>query len=329
MKRDFLIERLLSGGVITNYFCSSSCGHCLYCCSPHWEKRYLGKETLRNILEKIKSLRCTSIHIGGGEPFLNLEGLKMVVETTLSMGVRIEYVETNSSWYRDEESACRILSSLLDSGLSTMLVSIDPFHNECIPFYKVKGVLEACRATGMNVFPWIWDFFSEIDALDERATHELSEYEETYGSDYLRELPSRYWIHFGGRALKTFAPVFGIKPYREILSEASEGCAELLDVSHFHFDPYGNYIPGLCSGLAIECDDVGRLISQEKYPYLHMLFHRGVAGLFDWVSTDHGFEPSEGYMSKCHFCTELRRHLVLEKGINSADLQPKGFYAYY
>jgi len=32
------IGRLASGGIITNYFCTSTCRHCLYNCSPRWEK---------------------------------------------------------------------------------------------------------------------------------------------------------------------------------------------------------------------------------------------------------------------------------------------------
>ena len=40
-ERDFVIDRLHSGGVITNYYCTSSCGHCLYFCSPKWKKEYI------------------------------------------------------------------------------------------------------------------------------------------------------------------------------------------------------------------------------------------------------------------------------------------------
>ena len=138
-EKGFVINRLQSGGVITNYFCTSSCGHCLYFCSPRWNKDYIEKGILKEIVEKIRGLGCSSIHIGGGEPFLNLSGLKMVVETCSSANVRIEYVETNSSWYKDMESACKILSSLKKRGLSVLLVSMSPFHNEHIPFFKVKG----------------------------------------------------------------------------------------------------------------------------------------------------------------------------------------------
>jgi hypothetical protein len=324
--RQFRIDHLASGGLIPNYYCTSKCRHCLYACSPKWDKDYIDAETTEKNVLKIKSLGCRSIHIGGGEPFLNLEGLKKVVETIHALGVQIDYVETNSSWYRDRESACRALESLKKRGLSMLLVSMSPFHNEHIPFYKVKGVIAACHRVGMEVFPWISAFYPEIEALGDQSTHTLSEYEERYGADYLRRIPSRYWVHFGGRAVKTFAPVFGTRPCEEILSAGKRGCGELLDVSHFHLDLYGNYVPGLCSGLAIDRDDLGHPMSPEKYALLHMLLERGVTGLFELASKRYGFTPSSGYLSKCHLCLDLRRYLVLERGLSAPELKPQAFY---
>jgi organic radical activating enzyme len=324
--REFKIDRLASGGLIPNYYCTSRCRHCLYACSPKWDKTYIDAETTEKNVLKIKSLGCGAIHIGGGEPFLNLEGLKTVIETTLSLGVRIDYVETNSSWYRERDSARRILSSLKERGLSMLLVSMSPFHNEHIPFYKVKGVIAACRAAGIQVFPWISEFYPEIEALGDHSTHTLSEYADRYGADYLREIPSRYWVHFGGRAVKTFAPVFGTKPCDEILSAGKRGCSELLDVSHFHLDLYGNYVPGLCSGLAMDRADLGHPISPDKYPFLHTLFESGVTGLFELAATRYDFTPAGGYLSKCHLCLDLRRYLVLDKGVTGAELRPQAFY---
>ena len=325
-KEDFMIDRLQSGGVITNYFCTSSCGHCLYFCGPKRQKDYIEKWMLVQIIEKIRSLGCRSIHIGGGEPFLNLGGLKMVVETCRSANIGTEYVETNSSWYKGLNSACEILSSLKERGLSALLVSMSPFHNEHIPFFKVKGVIDACNTVGISVFPWISDFHSEIDAFDDRKTHALAEYENRYGSGYMMRLPSRYWIHPGGRALKTYSRISRLTPYDEILSSNQGGCRELMDVSHFHFDQFGNYIPGLCSGLALHYTDLGSVATPEKYPFFHILFRGGVAHLLKFVSDEYGFTPTKGYISKCHLCFEIRRYLVIDKGIKAREFQPNDFY---
>lgn len=99
------IKRLISGGLITNYYCSSRCAHCLYACSPRWEKRYIDAETTTQNFRKIKELGGQGVHIGGGEPFLNFEGLLAVLEMARSQGVHIDYVETNSSWFQDDASA--------------------------------------------------------------------------------------------------------------------------------------------------------------------------------------------------------------------------------
>ena len=152
---EFKIKRLRSGGLITNYFCTSSCKHCLYKCSPHWEKRYLVPATAKENLVAIRSLGCRSVHIGDGEPLLKPDELCTVLDIASEVGVSVEYVETNSSWFRDIESAKALLSQLREKGLLTLLVSISPFHNEQIPFSRVQGVIEAARLVGIGIFPWI------------------------------------------------------------------------------------------------------------------------------------------------------------------------------
>lgn len=325
-QKNLIINQLQSGGIVTNYYCTSACGHCLYYCSPRWKKEYIERKTLRQILRKISSLGCRSVHIGGGEPFLNFDELEMVIEESCAMAFHIEYVETNSSWFKGRESAVEMLSSLREKGLSTLLVSISPFHNEHIPFYRVKGVIGACRESKMKVFPWISEFYPEIDAFDDQATHPLSAYASRYGENYLAKIPSRYWVHFGGRALKTFAKVYGTKDHREIVSVNKGGCSELLDVSHFHIDLFGNFIPGLCSGLAICCEDLGEKVAREKYPFLATLYESGIKGFLDLATTDYGFKPSREYLSKCDLCFDIRYYLTIEVGINSKELQPRDYY---
>ena len=118
------IGRLASGGIITNYFCTSACRHCLYNCGPHWEKRYIGVEVAEKNFRAVKSLGCSSVHIGGGEPLLRPEELGAVLDAARRSGISIDYVETNSSWFKDPESAEAVLSGLRPKGLHTLLVSI-------------------------------------------------------------------------------------------------------------------------------------------------------------------------------------------------------------
>ncbi|MFC1811281.1 radical SAM protein, partial [Thermodesulfobacteriota bacterium] len=167
----FQIKRLVSGGIITNYFCTSRCRHCLYNCSPHRGKGYIDSETGAETFRLVRRLGCTSVHIGGGEPLLRPDKLGKILQIAADSGVAVEYVETNASWFKDIESATATLSNLRRKGLRTLLVSISPFHNEFISFSRTKGVMAAAGRAGMGVFPWIDDFVTDLSRLDPDKTH--------------------------------------------------------------------------------------------------------------------------------------------------------------
>jgi hypothetical protein len=102
---------------------------------------------------------------------------------------------------------------------------------------------------------------------------------------------------------------------------------ELSDTSHFHIDLFGNYIPGLCSGLAILRDDLGQPLTPEKYPLLTTLFHSGIRGLADMAQNEFGYKPAKtGYINKCDVCAEIRTFLMRSSSIESSELHPAEFY---
>lgn len=324
---EFAIENLLSGGIVTNYFCASKCGHCLYRCGPGREKKYISPVMAEKVFRTVRSLGCRSVHIGGGEPLLRPDELESVLDMANRTGVNVEYAETNSAWFRDAESATALLKKLKKKGLRTLLVSISPFHNEFIPFSKVKGVMNACERSGIGIFPWVSDFIPEISAFDHETVHSLDEYMEKFGGDYLAGIPGRYWIHMGGRATDTFRPVFPKRSLERIMDENPGGCArELSNTSHFHIDLYGNYIPGLCAGLSIRMDDLGKPIPKERYPVLDALFHSGIRGLLRLARDEYGCEPEgEGYVDKCDACSRIRTFLS-GRIDESPELNPSEFY---
>ncbi len=327
LEKQLSISSLQSGGLITNYYCSSSCRHCLYRCSPKWPNEYISPSVARNNLETIRSLGCRGVHIGGGEPLLQPDALGTVLEMAHKTGVYVEYVETNSSWFRTYDETCAILKKLAQQGLTTLLISISPFHNEYIPFYKVKGLIKACHQTGISIFPWVSDFFNDLSAFDDQQPHSLEEYEARFGQNYCQTLPQRYWISSGGRALDTFGRFSPRKSASQIVSEHQRGCSELAEVGHFHIDLYENYIPGLCAGLAIRREDLGRPLDVEAYPLLSRLYAQGIGEFMRYAVEEYGFNVSEsGYASKCELCYDIRRFLVVEKGVVSQEIQPHGHY---
>ena len=177
------IPPLGSGGLITNYSCTSSCRHCLYRCSPKRSKDYITPERTEKNLAAVKGNGCRSVHIGGGEPFVKPGALKECLRAFRGSGVGIDYIETNASWVGTGAGAAdsaadttgagaaalrpeALLEELLDLGADTLLISISPFHNEYVPYAKTERLIRACRSAGMGIFPWVEGFIGDLAAFD-------------------------------------------------------------------------------------------------------------------------------------------------------------------
>jgi len=322
------IKRLVSGGIITNYDCPSHCGHCLYNCGPHRSKDHLAPDSAGKICRRIRDLGCSSVHIGGGEPLLRPQKLLGVLAAALDSRLSIDYVETNSAWFTDPVQAEEILQDLQSLGVHTLLISISPFHNARIPFDHVKGVISACRGVGMQVFPWVNEFWRDLERLDSHKPHAMSEFEAIFGQDYLKRIPDRYWIHLGGRALQTFASIYPLKTISDTLAGSPMSCARVLsDTSHFHVDLYGSYIPGLCAGLAIDMQDLGQALPFGKYLLLEVLTATGIRGLYNLATEEYGYRAGlSGFINHCDLCTDIRTFLQRQTVRQFPELAPQGFY---
>ncbi len=324
---EYNISRLNSGGLIVNYRCTSKCRHCLYGCSGAWPDDYITPEQTKVNLSKIRSLGCRSVHVGGGEPFMHPDGLIGMLETARECGVGIDYIETNSSWFNGSSDASALLKELRSVGVDTLLLSISPFHTEYIPFVRVKELASACSSSGISVFPWIMDFAGDAERMGSDKRHSLEEYCSVFGEGYIERAIHLYGLTERGRALKLVRPYRRHMTVEETLKESSETCFELAGTSHFHVDLYGNYLPGLCSGMAIDVGDLGRTLDAERYKFLGILYSDGIEGLLKEAVSEYGFAPRDtGYISKCDLCYHIRRYLVHDCKLNARDLKPENYY---
>jgi hypothetical protein len=318
-------DSLSSGGLIVTYRCSSACAHCVYRSSPRRQRAYITPEQAASSFRTVKRLGCRAMHIGGGEPFLDVAALKDVLRAARAEGMAIDYVETNASCCGAESQTVDLLRELQDLGCDTLLVSIDPFHNAFIPLRKVKALMAACHRAGTRVFPWRLEFLDEIDRFDECCPHSLAEYQRVYGPEYLGALERRYGVSLGGRALTTFCPGHPGKPLAQILDEGSRGCTVLANGSHFHADLHGDFVPTKCPGLAVAMADLGAPLDPRRHPALVRLYEGGPAALYR-CALAFGFVARPLYALPCELCDHVRTFLATRVAVQFPDLRPGEFY---
>ena len=316
-----------SGGIITNYHCSASCRHCLYRSGPSRDKSYMTEETLRRLLRKGAELGCRSYHIGGGEPLLNRQGLYRTLEIMAEEEVTVDYLETNASWYKDQESAEKVIDELAARGCTTVMISVCPFHNEFIPLAKMEGVIEACQKRDMPFFIWQEQYYRHLAALDRNRTHSFEEMSHTWGKNYLLNTGKRFGLRMNGRALESYRPFMPHFRAQEIIGDNPGPCTETEETDHFHFDLYGNFIPPGCVGLQVRCSDLGGELPTEFYPHYTLLRDGGIRAYYEFALTRGYTDEEMGYVSKCDLCGRINR-FILENSPSPSfrDLGPAEYY---
>jgi hypothetical protein len=310
---------LSHGGIMVNYQCTAACRHCLYACSPTRAPGYITGGKVREIGALLRRAGCTSVHIGGGEPFLDFEGLLLAVRELRRGGISVEYVETNAFWAGEGGTVpLDKLKALLDAGADTLCISLDPYHAEYVPYGYPLRLARLCGEAGMGYFLWKQEFLRTLSEFDPERTHGRTELAERLGADYINRTARAYGIRLGGRAsnIET-AP----GPSAAVLADNSP-CGNLLSGGHFHVDKDGFFIPSGCTGLRVPLADLLQGIPPGTYPVFEALYHQGLGGLLS-LARESGFvEDPAGYPSRCALCFQIRRRLA-EQGF--AELDPNHY----
>lgn len=333
----------VSGGLLLSYKCTAACRHCMYGCSPEWKADWILEEDLVRIMSQLAGKIVPSpygpdiislnhgLHITGGEPFLNFDLLCKAIETASEFSIPSLFVETNCFWCKDDNITREKLLLLRDKGLKGILISVNPFYLEYVPFEKTeRAVRISTEVFGHNAIVYQVDYYNRFKALGIKNKVPFDKYLQLENrSNFARN--TEFFIM--GRAAYSLTNeldmVYSKYPANNLLDMPC--IPEFLRNWHNHFDNYGNYIPGYCGGISLgDCRELDNLLTNgidlKEYPVLKYLIHNDMKGLLQFA-VDFGYsEDEEGYYSKCHLCVDIRKHLST-KGIFK-ELRPKEFYAH-
>lgn len=309
---------------MVNYQCTAACRHCLYSCSPTRGKGYVNGQSAEKICSLLRKGGCSSVHIGGGEPFLDFEGLLMMIRKLRKTGITLEYIETNAFWAApgfDIKEAEKKLITLLAEGKITLCISVDPFHAEYVPYGAPLALVNLCEKIGVGYFLWKQEFLPLLSCLDSQKAHSRAEMESILSDQYIGNTASLYGIGYGGRAVNIEREFAGDSAFNrkrgfralypmESFTADNSPCRNLLSTGHFHVDMNCFFIPPRCTGIHIPLSEAIEGLPEGMYPVFEALYLEGISGLIKF-SLDNGFSPDKtGYPSKCNLCFHIRHFLA-------------------
>jgi hypothetical protein len=337
---NFVIPRPVSVGLILSYQCIAQCRHCIEACSPQRSADWISDSDIEACFSELNGqIVCSpwgannvsanyGLHITGGEPFLNFERLCKTVELSQYYQVPSTYVETNCFWCTDNDSTEEKLRLLKSKGLKGIQISINPFYLEHIPFENTKrGVVLSQDVFGeKNVMVFQQEFFDHFKNLKLSKTMPYDEYLGIKSRDpYFEDVSTMLC----GRA------TYKLRDYhqkRQAFHYLYKPCAfpQYLKNWHSHYDVYGNCILEHCAGISLgPWKEMNKMMlygmDLDTFPILKYILQDDFSGLYDYAKSCGYRERSDGYISKCDLCLDMRLFFVTFRQ-SYAELQPKEFY---
>ncbi len=342
-----IIPEPFSGGMLLTYRCTNECRHCMYACSPKWRNDWISLGDAEKILKFLSTIFKKQypknfsqlgvnlgLHFTGGEPFLNFDLLLRLVKMADKYEIPSVFVETNCFWCVDDEETEEKLCKLRDAGLKGILISANPFLIEQIPFERIERAVNISeRVFDGNVIVYQNIFLNQLRTIDLKGTLSF----ENYLSIMREKDPLGL---YAGLSFPSILPM-GRVPYRlgylykryPTSRFFDESCMEELTRNwHVHIDNYCNYISGYCAGISLgDARDLEKIcqdgINLDENPIIEILVSpKGIMKLFEYAVKEYGYrERNDGYVSKCHLCLDIRKHIV-EQTDDFNELKPRDFY---
>ena len=147
----------------------------MYACSPQWRADWMPEEMLEQILSQLAGKILPApygpdttslnhgLHFTGGEPFLNFPVLCRAVELAAQLSIPSTFVETNAYWCLDDPSTRQKLDTLKRKGLRGILISVNPFYLEYVPFERtLRAVRLSFEVFGRNMMIYQVPYFQRF-----------------------------------------------------------------------------------------------------------------------------------------------------------------------
>ena len=248
------------------------------------------------------------ISFSGGEPFLFPDLLLKLISFASGLGLHTECV-TNCFWAETAEGALKVLGRFKQAGLTVINISTDDFHQQYLPFDRVRNGYDAAKHLGVKIV-----IMSTVKRSSTINAGQLRQLLEDDGILILGKGVSQSASTTALAVQSGFLPIGSgadIPEKEQVIEDRSLAGACEISLRDISIHPSGKVLP-CCSAAGIaETAVIGNAketrlqkIIQEagRHPFFRVLSRDGPQGLCKYLHLDNTGKP---YVNKCHLCYEL------------------------
>jgi hypothetical protein len=293
-------------GLLITERCDAGCAHCWFDCVPE-NGVTMRRNDAQDYIDKASRLPSIEwISITGGEPMLHPSLVEGLIAYASGHGLKTELV-TNCSWATTHDKSIGTLKRLRDAGLDALNISADDFHQDTIPFERVKYSYEAGKSLGIKMVLMTTlkkNSYLKIKEVSRLLGDELASPRSTDISAYSAIgiesgfipvgrgalIPRDEWYLGGGSLTGGCDAVLrdiGVKPSGEVIPCCSASAS----------------LSGFVLGDLKDWDLEEMLADVWDRDFFKVLKEKGPMGLLK-------IQPKGIFVDKCHLCSEVLRSLL-------------------
>ncbi len=293
--------------------CTSHCRHCSAASAMRGKKERIDKDIAMSVVSALSTAYdIESVMTFGGEPLLFAETACAIHKAAMDCGIQNRQIITNGYFSDDPVRIAVVANALRASGVNSLLLSVDAFHQAHVPLEKIYPFAEALikeELVGFKLHPaWVVnrEHANVYNEETEACLHYFSALRIPVSSGnniYPAGNAAIYLSEFYERGLVDLDTKCGEAPYTDKLD----------DVETIGINPNGD-VTVCCFVIGnLYMDSVTDILKRyrpEANPMMAALLRGGVRSLVKLVEEEGVAVDLTNHYSACDVCREIARTLA-------------------
>jgi len=301
---------------IITFQCGGKCKHCQSGAdiNKHGSHRHVLSEYAVDAVKKIASAyEVTSVMTFGGEPLYYPEVTAAIHRAATACGIKTRQILTSGYFTNSAEKSRLVANALADAGVNDLLLSVDSFHQEYIPFEPVyqfaRDIINA-KIPDATLYPAWLVSKKHQNPYNTKTTEILERFSDLAIS--VDEYENQ--IALVGHATKLLRKYYE-KPEITLSPDEPHKCSELLSVTNVSIVPSGDVmVCGFVIGNIYKEDALELIARYNPYKNEAMLaiIQGGVSGLVDYAIKQGIMINTTDFCEACGVCEVIAKHLQMQ-----------------